>query len=185
MGMGEPLDNVQNVAKALSILSDPLGLHLSLRRISVSTAGHLDGIKEILAIQPKVTLALSLHATTDRERSQLMPINRRWPIRTVLDYLKAQYEGSKKSILIQYTVIRGVNDSLEHAARLVELLKDLPIKLNLIPLNDVEPTRFTAPDPEKLEDFKNYMHQNGVRVMIRYSKGQDIGAACGQLVVQS
>ncbi|SMF14365.1 23S rRNA (adenine(2503)-C(2))-methyltransferase RlmN [Pseudobacteriovorax antillogorgiicola] len=184
MGMGEPLDNVENVSRSLDILNDPLGLNLSLRRISVSTAGHLDGIKEILRLQPKVTLALSLHASTERERSQLMPINRKWPITEVLAFLKKQYAGTKKSILIQYTVIHGVNDSLEHAARLVELLRGLPIKLNLIPLNDVEPTRFTAPDPARLEAFRDFVHQNQVRVMIRYSKGQDIGAACGQLVVQ-
>ena len=184
MGMGEPLDNVVNVSKALDIMNDPFGLNLSLRRISVSTAGHLDGIKEILKLQPKVTLALSVHASSERERSQLMPINRRWPIASVLDFLKNEYEGTKKSILIQYTVISGVNDSLEHAKALAEMLQDLPIKLNLIPLNDVEPSRFRSPDSKTLESFRDFMYNAGFRVMVRYSKGQDIGAACGQLVVQ-
>ena len=184
MGMGEPLDNVPAVSRALDILSDPYGLNLSLRRISVSTAGHLDGIREILKLQPKVTLALSVHASSERERSQLMPINRRWPISEVLAYLKEQYSGTKKSVLIQYTMIQGVNDSIEHAESLAAMLKDMPVKLNLIPLNEVEPSRFTCPSPEVLEEFKDYMHHAGIRVMVRYSKGQDIGAACGQLVLQ-
>jgi len=185
MGMGEPLDNIDEVSQALRILSDPMGMNLALRKISVSTAGHLDGLKILLERFPKVSLALSLHATTERERSQLMPINRRWPITHILDYLRDFYQqrGDDASLLVQYTVIRGVNDSHDHADRIVELLQGLPVKLNLIPLNEVEPSRFQGPDPESLERFRDRINAAGVRVMIRYSKGQDIAAACGQLVV--
>jgi 23S rRNA (adenine2503-C2)-methyltransferase len=187
MGMGEPLDNLDAVKSALSIMIEPVGLHLAQRRISVSTAGHLDGIKGLLEAYPQVALALSLHATNDRERSQLMPINRRWPIRSILDYLHefyAQNPDEDRSLLVQYTVIRGVNDSPRHAQEIIALLEGLPVKLNLIPLNEVEPSRFQGPDPSSLEAFRDTIHAAGMRVMIRYSKGQDIEAACGQLVIK-
>lgn len=187
MGMGEPLDNVEAVMQALRILRDPLGCHLALRKISVSTAGHLDGLKVLLAHFPDVALALSLHAASDRERSQLMPINRRWPIAEILAYLRNFYaQGlSDRSLLVQYTVISGVNDSEEHAAGLATLLEGLPVKLNLIPLNEVEPSRFRGPEPQSLENFRTVLQSRGMQVMVRYSKGQDIGAACGQLVIKS
>ena len=186
MGMGEPLDNTDNVVKALKIFTEPFGLQMARKRLSVSTAGHLDGIKQLLNEFPGVALALSLHATTERGRSQLMPINRRWNMAEVLGYLKEKYEKdfSGDTVLIQYTVINKVNDSEEHARRLVELLKDMPIKLNLIPFNDVAPSAFNSPIPERLEAFKSIIHNAGIRVMVRYSKGQDIDAACGQLVTK-
>lgn len=185
MGMGEPLDNIEAVKKSLRILCEPLGLNLALRKISVSTAGHLDGLKALLQDFPHVALALSLHATSDRERSQLMPINRRWPIAEVLAYLRSFYEnqGSDRSVLIQYTVIKGVNDQPEHAERMIAMLEGLPVKVNLIPLNVVGPSRFKGPEPDALERFRDRLHAAGLRVMVRYSKGQDIDAACGQLVV--
>ncbi len=187
MGMGEPLDNVQEVSRALHILSDPWGLNLALRKISVSTAGHLEGMAVLLKEFPDLSLALSLHATTERERSQLMPINRRWPIGEVLSFLRAHYETRAKdrSLLIQYTVIRGVNDGERHARELIELLVGLPVKVNLIPLNEVEPSRFQGPEPGSLEAFRDRLHEAGLRVMVRYSKGQDIEAACGQLVIKN
>lgn len=186
MGMGEPLDNVDAVSTAIAILTEQLGLAIGLRKISVSTAGHLDGLKVLLQRYPNVSLALSLHATTDRERSQLMPINRRWPMREVLDYLRHHHAAHavNRTILIQYTMIRGVNDSLDQAERLADLLRELPVKVNIIPFNDVAPSRFRNPEPGQLHEFRNYLHQRGLRVMVRYSKGQDIGAACGQLVVE-
>ncbi len=187
MGMGEPLDNIDEVSQALRILTDAMGLNLSLRKISVSTAGHMDGLKILLERFPKVSLALSLHASTERERSQLMPINRRWPISELLDFLREFYRhrGDEACLLVQYTVIRGVNDGFDQADRLIELLQGLPVKLNLIPLNEVEPSRFRGPDPEALDAFRDRINAAGIRVMIRYSKGQDIAAACGQLVVKA
>lgn len=186
MGMGEPLDNIPALSQVLTILPEALGPNISLRKISVSTAGHLDGLKAILDAFPKVSLALSLHATNNRERSQLMPINRRWPIADVVGYLKEFYrERDDKSVLIQYTVIAGVNDTEEQAKGIVELLDGLPVKINLIPLNVVGPSQFRGPEPESLDRFRDYLHAAGMRVMVRYSKGQDIDAACGQLVVKA
>ncbi|MES2746277.1 MAG: 23S rRNA (adenine(2503)-C(2))-methyltransferase RlmN [Bdellovibrionota bacterium] len=186
MGMGEPLDNVEAIEKVLTILPEPVGANISLRKISVSTAGHLDGMRQLLSSFPKVSLALSLHATNNRERSQLMPINRRWPIADVIAFLKEYYQDrDDRSVLIQYTVISGVNDTEEQAQGIVDLLDGLAVKINLIPLNVVGPSQFRGPEPESLDRFRDYLHAAGLRVMVRYSKGQDIDAACGQLVVQA
>jgi 23S rRNA (adenine2503-C2)-methyltransferase len=185
MGMGEPLDNVDGLRTAIDILSDPYGFHIPKRRIAVSTAGHLDGLKELTEHVPDVSLALSLHASTNGERSRLMPINRRWPIDEVLAFLKRYYETRKNRsfLLVQYTVIQGINDSKEHAERIIGLLSGIPVKINLIPLNEVDHVRFEAPSAESLTSFRDHFHRAGLRVMIRYSKGQDISAACGQLAV--
>lgn len=185
MGMGEPLDNVDAVIKALGILTDHWAFGLSMKRIAVSSAGHLDGMKRLFAAYPKASLALSVHATSEGERSRLMPINRRYPLGDVLAFLRGHYAANNPdgTLLIQYTVINGVNDSDERAHALCDLLEGLPAKVNLIPLNEVEPSRFRSPDPSRLERLRDVIHHRGVRVMIRYSKGQDIGAACGQLVV--
>lgn len=182
MGMGEPLDNVSEIIQALKILTDPMGLAIAQRKISVSTAGHLDGLKRLLEVFPNVPIALSLHGTTDAERSKLLPINKRFPILEVLSFLKDNYCSRGKSVLMQYTVISGVNDSEQHARRLLNLLEGLKVKVNLIPLNEVEKMRLKAPNAESLQNFRDILHLAGKRVMIRYSKGQDIEAACGQLV---
>lgn len=186
MGMGEPLDNVAAVMQSLRILCEPMGMNMALRKISVSTAGHFDGLRELLSSFPEVSLALSLHATSERERTQLMPINRRWPITSILSFLREFYraQGGQRSLLVQYTVIRGVNDSPRHAQELLELLEGIPVKLNLIPLNEVEPSRFQGPEPQSLATFRDLIYAGGMRVMVRYSKGQDIEAACGQLVIK-
>ncbi len=182
MGMGEPLDNVPAVADAITILTDPFGLNLAMRRISVSTAGHLQGILEITKIHPDIRLAISIHSPVDSERSKIMPINRRWPLNNLMNTLRSLPTQQRNGILIQYTVIHNVNDSLEHARRLVALLVDLNVKINLIPLNQVGPSRLCGPDIEQLNAFRDEIFRSGIRVMVRYSKGQDIAAACGQLV---
>ncbi len=179
MGMGEPLDNADAVADAVEILANPYGLGLGLRRISVSTAGHLEGIEKISARIPGVRLALSVHSVDDAKRSKIMPINRRWPIAAVI----ARLRELRSDVLIQYTMIQGVNDSLAEAQGLIELTRGLGAKVNLIPLNPVGPSRLAAPPAEAIQAFRDVLHKAGLRVMIRYSKGQDIAAACGQLVV--
>lgn len=181
MGMGEPLDNVDAVADAVDILANPYGLALGLRRISVSTAGHLDGIEAICARIPGVRLALSVHSVDDAKRSKIMPINRRWPLATVIERLRAL----DADVLFQYTMIQGVNDSSAEAESLIALTRGLDAKVNLIPLNPVGPSRLAAPTAEAIQAFRDVLHKAGVRVMVRYSKGQDIAAACGQLVVQA
>ena len=185
MGMGEPLDNVPSVTKAIEVLTDPWGPALALRRISVSTAGHLEGLEDLLARIPDARIALSVHSPDDRERSKIMPVNRRWPLSKVLDRLRELHQEKEHAVMLQYTLIRGVNDSVDHAKRLAELTQGLKVKVNLIPLNAVGPSRFQGPSPEQLEAFRDVLHQAGLRVMVRYSKGQDIAAGCGQLVAPS
>ncbi len=185
MGMGEPLDNVDGVVSAIKILIDPFGFALGLAHISVSTAGHLDGINAIFEQLPSVRLALSVHSVDDVKRSKIMPINRRWPLITVLDRLREQQRLGAKGILLQYTMIRGVNDSEHDAHMLAEAIAGLDAKINLIPLNEVSASRLTCPDAVTIQSFRDVLHQKGIRVMVRYSKGQDIAAACGQLVVKA
>ncbi len=182
MGMGEPLDNVEAVIKALRIMTDPHGLAMARRRLSVSTAGHLDGMKILLRDMPQVSLALSLHAPDEALRSRLMPINRRWPLAEIFAFLR-QHTWGKQSLLIQYTLIRGVNDDVRYAEALVDLVAGLPIKINLIPFNAFGVSAYQNPTADVVEAFRDALYRRGMRVMIRYSKGQDIAAACGQLVV--
>lgn len=184
MGMGEPLDNVDAVAGAIEILTDPYGLSIGIRHIAVSTAGHLDGLKALLARVPKARIALSVHSVDEARRSKIMPINRRWPLASVLEFLKERQTGGLPGILLQYTMIKGVNDSLDEATRLAELAQGLDAKINLIPLNEVGPSRLVAPEPASIQAFRDVLHARGLRTMLRISKGQDIAAACGQLVVQ-
>ena len=184
MGMGEPLDNLNEVTKSISIMTDPWGLNLAARKITISTAGHLEGLKSALEAMPEVSYALSVHATSESERSKLMPINRRFPLGEILSFLREKSKTYKKDFLIQYTVISQVNDSLDNAERLATLLEGVNVKVNLIPLNPIEPSRLNSPDPKRLEVFRDYLYERGIRVMIRYSKGQDIMAACGQLVTK-
>lgn len=183
MGMGEPLDNVPGVSTALKIMLSPQGLSLAPRRVTVSTAGHLDGLKELLAENLGVGIALSLHIPDSRERSRIMPINRKYPLSEVLQYLRTAPAGKNRHFLIQYTMIAGINDSLEHAQKLANLLTGINVKVNLIPLNSFDATSFGPPEPDDLHSFQGHLLKSGIRCMIRFSKGQDIEAACGQLAL--
>jgi 23S rRNA (adenine2503-C2)-methyltransferase len=185
MGMGEPLDNVEHVAQAIKIFTDPYGPNIALRRISVSTAGHLEGLKKIVGIIPDVRLAISIHSPDDKERSRIMPINRRWPLETLIETLRDMPTQKQHGILLQYTLIDKVNDSIGHAQKLIHLVQGLNVKINLIPLNPVGPSRFGSPEFDRIQAFKDEIYRAGIRVLVRYSKGQDIAAACGQLVVNS
>lgn len=182
MGMGEPLDNPDHVAKAITVLTDPYGMNLAKRRISVSTAGHLEGLDRLIELHPDVRLAVSVHSPIDAERSKIMPINKRWSLSRLFERLRSVESFSRNGILLQYTLIEGVNDSQFHAEKLVEMVKGMNVKINIIPLNPVRPSRLKGPDAERLAAFRDYLFQAGLRVMVRYSKGQDIAAACGQLV---
>ncbi len=186
MGMGEPLDNVDAVIQAIRVMSEPLGLNIPRSKIAVSTAGHLDGLKRLHSELPHQPTAFSLHSVDSQRRSQLMPINRRYPLHEVLEYFRQHFARLKGRhfLLIQYTVINGVNSSPEEAQKLIELCDGIPVKINLIPLNEIDPSRFSAPNFEVLSKFRDILQKAGLRVMIRYSKGQDIGAACGQLVTE-
>jgi len=182
MGMGEPLDNVEAVSQAVTIMTDPYGLALGLAHISISTAGHLEGIKQLYAAHPKARLALSVHSAFESKRSRIMPINKRWPLAAVVGWLREHLGCDGPPVMFQYTMIAGVNDSDDDAEALRALTSGLNAKINLIPLNDVATSRMSAPAPERIQAFRDHLHRAGIRVMVRYSKGQDIAAACGQLV---
>lgn len=179
MGMGEPLDNVQSIVKAIGILTQNFGADLSPRKISVSTAGHLEGLRELLRLVPNIRLALSLHAPNEQLRNKIMPINRKWSLQECIETIR--HRSRKDPTLIQYTLIKNVNDSAENALELARLLTGLNVKVNLIPFNEIGPSRFQSPSAADVSLVRDILMENGYRVMVRYSKGQDINAACGQL----
>ena len=185
MGMGEPLYNPENVFAACRILADGEGLALSKRRITVSTAGVVPEIPR-LGEQAGVMLAISLHATTDNVRDELVPLNRKYPIAELLQACRA-YPGlsNAKRITFEYVMLKGVNDTEEDARRLVELLKGIPAKVNLIPFNPWPGSRYECSDWETIERFAEIVNDGGLAAPIRTPRGRDILAACGQLKSES
>jgi 23S rRNA (adenine2503-C2)-methyltransferase len=180
MGMGEPLDNLESVARACELLMDEKGQGFGQRRITVSTSGIVPKIAEFGDLLP-VNLAVSLNATTDEVRDRIMPINRRWPIAALLDGLRAYPLAKRRRITIEYVLLRDVNDSLEDASRLVELLRGLAVKVNLIPFNPWPGAPFERPREEAVDGFCRLLSNADMSVTVRRSRGRDIGAACGML----
>lgn len=179
MGMGEPMDNSDNVMAALDILKDLNGLDFSYRKITLSSVGLIDGLKMLDA--KSAVIAISLNAADDDTRSMLMPINRLYPIGKIMDFAK-NFKGTKRTrITFEYILIKGVNDSPEDARRLADLLKDVKCKINLIPYNASSYTDFERPDRTDIDRFHEYLLNRYFTVIIRDSRGQDVSAACGQL----
>lgn len=180
MGMGEPLHNLDNVVKALQILYAPEGFDFSPRKITLSTSGLVPEMLE-LGRRVRVNLAVSLNATTDAVRDELMPINRRYPLQELMAACRQYPLSPRQRITFEYILIRDVNDSLTDAKRLVKLLHGIPAKVNLIPFNEHEGSAFRSPLPESIEAFQAYLLDRDIVAIRRASKGQDISAACGQL----
>ena len=185
MGMGEPLYNFDNVKKALLIASDNEGLCLSKRRITLSTSGVVPGIERTGA-EIGCMLAISLHATNDELRDEIVPINKKYPIEQLLDACR-NYPGvsNAKRITFEYVMLKGVNDSLNDAKELVRLLKGIPAKINLIPFNPWPGSAYECSDWEQIEKFADFVNANGYASPIRTPRGRDILAACGQLKSES
>ena len=184
MGMGEPLLNFPNVEKALRILCDELGANFSPRRITLSTAGHVPGIQRLAASNLNVNLAVSLSATTDAVRDQIMPINKRWPIAALLEACREYPLPNRRRLTFEYVMLDGVNDSPEDARRLAKLMRGIRCKVNLIPFN-ATPDLPDRPSPrEQVEAFQKTLHDAGLTATIRESRGRDISAACGMLRVE-
>ena len=185
MGMGEPLYNFDNVKNALLIASDGDGLSLSKRRITLSTSGVVPEIYRT-GEEIGVMLAISLHATNDELRDELVPINKKYPLAELLDACRA-YPGlsNARRITFEYVMLNGVNDSLEDAKRLVMLLKGIPAKINLIPFNPWPGSQYTCSDWQTIERFADFVNQAGYASPIRTPRGRDILAACGQLKSES
>jgi 23S rRNA (adenine2503-C2)-methyltransferase len=184
MGMGEPLHNYDATMKALRILADPEGLALHPKRVTLSTVGLLPALDR-LATEPLMpNLAISLHATTDEARSQLVPVNRRYPIEDLMAALRRFPLAKRRRITFEYVLLAGVNDTPEDARRLVRLLTGLRAKVNLLPLNEAPGIPFTRPSDERVNAFARILAERDVRVSVRKSRGRDIRAACGQLIVE-
>lgn len=180
MGMGEPLHNLDNVVKALEILYATEGFDYGTRKITLSTSGLVPEMLE-LGRRTRVNLAVSLNATTDAVRDELMPINRRYPLKELMAACRAYPLPPRGRITFEYILIRGVNDSLEDAKRLVKLLHGIKAKVNLIPFNEHEGSVYRTPERSVIEAFQVYLLNRDIVAVRRSSKGQDISAACGQL----
>jgi 23S rRNA (adenine2503-C2)-methyltransferase len=181
MGMGEPLYNYDNVAAALGILMDQEGLAISRRKITLSTAGVVPMIKRC-GEELGVNLAVSLHAVTDELRDEIVPINKKYPIATLLAACR-DYPGvnNARRITFEYVMLKDVNDSPSEARELVRLLRGIPAKVNLIPFNPWPGAPFETSTPEAVERFANIVHEGGLVGTVRTPRGRDIFAACGQL----
>ena len=181
MGMGEPLANYRAVVPAIKVMLDDYGFELSRRRVTLSTSGLVPQINK-LAVECNVALAVSLHAANDTLRDELVPINRRHPIAELLDACWAYAKlYSNRHITFEYTMLEGVNDTLEHARQLARLLKNRPAKVNLIPFNPFPGTRYKRSPQATIDRFRQVLLDSGIITVTRRTRGDDIDAACGQL----
>ncbi len=182
MGMGEPLANYEAVVTSLRILTDAkLGLGYSPRRITVSTVGLVKGIERLGRENLKVNLAISLHAADDETRGRLMPVNRSWNLDALMTAVRKYPLAPRQRVFFEYVLLDGVNDSLDDAARLARLLRGVRGKVNLIPFNDWQGAGFSRPPIARILAFQSLLLDAGITTTVRWSKGEDIGAACGQL----
>jgi len=181
MGQGEPLMNPVNVLRALEIIRSPQGLQFSNRRVTLSTAGIIPRVEELASRKHFVKLAVSLNASTDEQRSTLMPVNRKYPLKDLLAACRKIPLSNRERITFEYVLLQGVNDSLEDARRLAHLLKGLQAKVNLIPFNEYPGAPFRRPAEEKIQQFQEVLRDHRLTAIVRQSKGADIQAACGQL----
>ncbi len=180
MGMGEPLANFTNLLNAISLLTEQRGLDFSNRRITVSTCGLVPQMT-MLGEQTDVNLAVSLHAVNDTIRSALMPINKRYPLSALIEACRTYRQKKRQRVMIEYTLLEGINDTEADADKLAVLLHCVPCKINLLAVNPVDDSRFRSPPQQQVLRFQQILRDHGLTVFIRQSRGEDIAAACGQL----
>lgn len=181
MGSGEPLDNYDNVAEFLRLINDEKGLNISYRNVSLSTCGLLTGVDRLIEDKLYITLTFSLHAPTDEIRDNIMPINKAFNTKKIIECAKKYFEATGRRIVFEYSLIAGVNDSEPCAKRLAELVRGFPAHVNLIALNYVAERGLTGSSPEKVKKYLGYLQKLGVSATIRRTMGDDIAGACGQL----
>ncbi|MGB9837017.1 MAG: 23S rRNA (adenine(2503)-C(2))-methyltransferase RlmN [Candidatus Saccharicenans sp.] len=181
MGMGEPLDNLDNVIKAIRILNDEHGLNIGARRITVSTAGVIPGIKRLMDFDLQINLSISVHNAISEKRSQLMPINKKYPLPELVAAAEDYLAAGGRQLTLEYILIRGVNDGLYEAESLAALARKLKAKVNLIAFSPVPGLPYERPSRSELLRFERWLTERKVKTTIRQSKGLEISAACGQL----
>ncbi len=185
MGIGEPLDNYDNVMRAIKIINDPKGFNIGARHISISTCGIVPKIRQLAdEIELQCNLCISLHSSKDDVRSSMMPINKKYSIAEVIDACKYYIEKTNRRITFEYALVDGVNDSKEDALHLAKLLKGMLAHVNLIPINKIKDGIYEKSSTEKIMSFRDTLNDNGIVATIRRELGSDISAACGQLVRQ-
>ena len=181
MGSGEPMDNYDNVVRFIRLISNEKGLNISQRNLTISTCGIVPGIKKFAEEGLQVTLALSLHAPNDEVRKTLMPIANSFKLKDVLEACHYYFEKTGRRLTFEYSLVKGVNDNLEEAKALTELIKDQHGHVNLIPVNPIKERDYVQSDRKAIEQFKNYLERHGINATVRREMGRDIGGACGQL----
>ena len=181
MGIGEPLDNFDNVMRFLELVNSPDGLNIGMRHISLSTCGLVERIDRLAEENLQLTLSVSLHAPTDEIRSTIMPVNRRYNVQTLLAACKRYFEKTGRRISFEYAMIRGVNDTPEMAKLLASRLRGIAAHVNLIPLNDIPESPLKPSYPEVVQTFQKILEQHGIPATVRRTLGSDINASCGQL----
>jgi 23S rRNA (adenine2503-C2)-methyltransferase len=181
MGSGEPLDNYDNVMKFLKLISDDYGLNISQRNITLSTCGLVPKIYELADSQVQITLAISLHASEDETRKELMPVAKAYKIDEILKACNYYFDKTGRRLTFEYSLVSGINDTVEGAVRLGELLKGINCHVNLIPVNPIKERDFKQSEKQAIEKFKNKLEKYGINVTIRREMGRDINGACGQL----
>ena len=184
MGMGEPLENYDEVIKALRMLCDENRLNFSERKITVSTVGVIEGIRKLSEEQIKVNLVLSLHAPNQHIRKKIIPYARKYELSDVLEAMRNYSKLTKRDITYEYTLLAGINDAEEHALELADLVHDDACSVNLIPYNPVDGLNLQRPEKEQIELFRSILERKGIVTTWRYTKGKDIAAACGQLALK-
>ena len=186
MGMGEPFHNYKNVLNAADIFHSPKGFNLASTRITISTVGLLPQIKQFITEKRRYKLAISLNAADDRVRNNIMPVNKKWSIAELIKAGKEYSNQKKRQVMFEYVLLKGINDSENDALQLAQLLQGIPCKLNLIPYNETDGI-YQRPDEAVITRFSGILHDNRdkYRVLVRWSKGQDIDAGCGQLAGQT
>ena len=181
MGIGEPLDNFDNVLRFLELVNDENGMNISMRSISLSTCGLVPKILELAEKKLQLTLSVSLHAPTDEIRNTIMPVNKAYPVEQLMEACRAYYKKTNRRISFEYAMINGVNDTPEAAKTLLKLLKGLPAHMNLIPLNHVEESPLKPSTRKAVRQFQEILEAGGVPATVRRTLGGDIDASCGQL----
>lgn len=181
MGIGEPLDNYENVINAIRIINNQKGINIGARHISVSTSGLVPKIYRLAEENIQCTLSISLHATTDEQRSKMMPVNNLYNIQELIQTCKDYIAKTNRRISFEYALAKENNDNLEDAKRLVKLLKGMNCHVNLIPINKIENGQFTKSSNENIIKFRDYLNEHGIVATVRRELGSDIDAACGQL----